>query len=36
METQSHREWKKYFKCKRIPDGFSIEVPEGYIPGLPI
>ena len=36
METQSHREWKKYFKCKRIPDGFSIEVPEGYIPGVPI
>ena len=35
-EKQSHSEWKKYFNCKKIPDGFSIGVPEGYIPGVPI
>lgn len=36
IDAQSHNEWKKYFDCRKIQDGFSIEVPEGYIPGIPI
>ncbi len=36
LGEKSHRDWEKIFKCKNLGGSLTIEVPEGYIPGIPI
>ena len=36
LVEKSHRDWEKIFKCKNHGGKLTIEVPDGYIPGIPI
>ena len=36
LGNKSHKGWEKIFKCKNLGGNLTIEVPEGYIPGIPI